>query len=74
MHVLKLIVYVLMDNIQDRTCAAGYGVPDSDGILSVLSNYGILKHILLKELGGTIHLSLYQLEWMENRRAEKLEE
>jgi hypothetical protein len=69
-RVLKPILYALMDK-HSRSRIILHDVPESQ-ILNALSSYGILKHMLPIEMGGTVLLD--QAEWMTNRRAAELSE
>jgi hypothetical protein len=67
-RVLKPILYALMDK-HSRSRIIIHDVCESQ-ILDALSSYGILKHMLPVEMGGTVLLD--QAEWMSNRRAVEL--
>lgn len=69
-RVLKPVFYALMDK-HSRSRIMIHDVPESQ-ILDALSSYGILKHMLPVEMGGTVLLN--QAEWISNRRAVELSE
>jgi hypothetical protein len=69
-RVLKPVGYALLDK-HKRSRIIIHDVPESQ-ILDALSSYGILKHMLPVEMGGTVLLN--QAEWISNRRAVELSE
>ena len=70
MEIVKPVVYAILDK-RTRSRSLYHNVPDCE-LLDVLSEYGLFKHMLPTEVGGTVHLS--QSEWMAQRRAVEMEE
>lgn len=69
-RVVSPVVNALL-NKELRTRLLVHTAPSSE-ILQALSMYGIERHMLPVEMGGTIEFD--QVEWIENRRALEMEE
>lgn len=72
MRVLKPIILALKTKYS-RFRMNFHNVPDTE-IANVLTEYGIQKHMLPTEMGGTIPLNIYQAEWIATRRAIEMTE
>lgn len=70
LSVIKPIVFAMMKR-RARSRAIMHDAPESE-IIDVLSQYGIMKHMLPVEMGG--QLDMTQTDWLANRRAVELQE
>lgn len=68
--IMKPVIFALMDR-RTRSRTLMHDVPES-GYVDLLSEYGISRDMLPREMGGTIELD--QSEWIANRRALEMEE
>ena len=69
-RILKPILFALVD--KEARCRMLVHDVDERDIVEVLARYGIMKHMLPAEMGGTVKLD--QVEWIANRRAVEMEE
>jgi len=69
-RILKPLAWACMDT-RGRSRVAIHDVPENE-IVEALSNYGIEKHVLPTEMGGSFEFN--PSEWIANRRATEMEE
>lgn len=68
------LIKPILNALTDRRGRSRMVIHDTSGneLLADLAEYGILKHMLPREMGGSVELN--QAEWIANRRAVEMEE